>query len=183
MVHRALLPIFNGIGSIALSVLTTITLQRHLSVLTKSTHVESRFCGRSRQVKAAFCTPVNPCVRSVCSRSVVVGLYNIEVSLLLGFLQHAPRHLCYDGPPGASGRTFAVLPSLWDERVSWLSGGRMRRPVASAHCCRLSPVPSPHVPAHGPVADHAKISSLSTAQRFACFRSSRGLPYNLLRPH
>src|SRR6266436_5876695 len=51
-----------------------ITLQRHLSVLTKSTHVESRFCGRSRQVKAAFCTPVNPCVRSVCSRSVVVGL-------------------------------------------------------------------------------------------------------------
>jgi len=52
----------------------TIALQRHLSVLTKSTHVESRFCGRSRQVKAAFCTPVNPCVRSVCSRSVVVGL-------------------------------------------------------------------------------------------------------------
>src|SRR5438874_8086759 len=51
-----------------------LTLQRHLSVLTKSTHVESRFCGRSRQVKAAFCTPVNPCVRSVCSRSVVVGI-------------------------------------------------------------------------------------------------------------
>src|SRR3977135_1853727 len=51
-----------------------LALQRHLSVLTKSTHVESRFCGRSRQGKAAFCTPVNPCVRSVCSRSVVVGI-------------------------------------------------------------------------------------------------------------
>src|SRR5467141_5369556 len=46
----------------------------NVSVLTKSTHVESRFCGRSRQGKAAFCTPVNPCVRSVCSRSVVVGI-------------------------------------------------------------------------------------------------------------
>src|SRR6266852_1004313 len=56
----------------------SLTLQRHLSVLTKSTHVESRFCGRSRQVKAALCTPVNPCVRSVCSRSVVVGLFDIE---------------------------------------------------------------------------------------------------------
>src|SRR5712692_4925233 len=56
-----------------------IALQRHLSVLTKSTHVESRFCGRSRQVKAAFCTPVNPCVRSVCSRSVVVGLMALEI--------------------------------------------------------------------------------------------------------
>src|SRR5712671_5134697 len=53
---------------------TSVTLQRHLSVLTKSTHVESRFCGRGRQVKAAFCTPVNLCVRSVCSRSVVVGI-------------------------------------------------------------------------------------------------------------
>ncbi len=55
-------------------VVDELPLQRHLSVLTKSTHVESRFCGHSRQVKAAFCTPVNPCVRSVCSRSVVVGL-------------------------------------------------------------------------------------------------------------
>src|SRR5467141_3580297 len=54
-----------------------VTLQLHLSVLTKSTHVESRFCGRSRQVKAAFCTPVNPCVRSVCSRSVVVGIESL----------------------------------------------------------------------------------------------------------
>src|SRR6267378_7459690 len=54
--------------------ISNLPLQRHLSVLTKSTHVESRFCGRSRQVKAAFCTPVNPCVRSVCSRSVVVGI-------------------------------------------------------------------------------------------------------------
>src|SRR5712692_4126017 len=59
---------------VADAVIEALSLQRHLSVLTKSTHVESRFCGRSRQVKAAFCTPVNPCVRSVCSRSVVVGL-------------------------------------------------------------------------------------------------------------
>src|SRR5882672_5341488 len=61
----------------------SLPLQRHLRVLTKSTHVESRFCGRSRQVKVAFCTPVNPCVRSVCSRSVVVGLLHLIHALSL----------------------------------------------------------------------------------------------------
>ena len=68
------MPLYGGIDLHANNSVVVLPLQRHLSVLTKSTHVESRFCGRSRQVKAAFCTPVNPCVRSVCSRSVVVGL-------------------------------------------------------------------------------------------------------------
>src|SRR5712664_15073 len=51
-----------------------LSLQRHLSVLNKFAHVESQFCGRKRRGKAAFDVPLNPCVRSVCSRSVVVGL-------------------------------------------------------------------------------------------------------------
>ena len=76
--------ISNAPESTPLRLFVWLTLQRHLSVLTKSTHVESRFCGRSRQVKAAFCTPVNPCVRSVCSRSVVVGL-NARDAILLTF--------------------------------------------------------------------------------------------------
>src|SRR5215510_319870 len=51
-----------------------LSLQRHLSTLTKFAHVESRFCDRKRRGKAALDVPVNPCVRSVCSRSVAVGL-------------------------------------------------------------------------------------------------------------
>src|SRR2546425_1810056 len=43
-----------------------LTLQRHLSALAKFAHVESRFCGRKRRGKAAFDTPINPCVRSAC---------------------------------------------------------------------------------------------------------------------
>src|SRR5499427_808698 len=51
-----------------------ITLQRHFSAMTKFAHVESRFCGHRRRGKVAFDVPVNPCVRSACSRSVAVGL-------------------------------------------------------------------------------------------------------------
>src|SRR5256885_16625383 len=51
-----------------------VALQRHFSALAKFAHVESRFCGRKRRGKAAFDTPINPCVRSTCSRSVAVGL-------------------------------------------------------------------------------------------------------------
>jgi len=49
-----------------------LTLQRHFSGLAKFALVESRFCGRKRRGKAAFDVPANPCVRSVCSRSVAV---------------------------------------------------------------------------------------------------------------
>ena len=51
-----------------------LALQRHFNALTKFAHVESRFCGRKRRGKAALDVPINPCVRSVCSRSVAVGL-------------------------------------------------------------------------------------------------------------
>src|SRR5947209_15946811 len=45
-----------------------LALQRHFNALTKFAHVESRFCGRKRRGKAALDVPINPCVRSVCSR-------------------------------------------------------------------------------------------------------------------
>jgi len=51
-----------------------ITLQRHFSVLTKFAHVELRVCGRKGRGKTSFDVPVNPCVRSICSRSVAVGI-------------------------------------------------------------------------------------------------------------
>jgi len=53
---------------------TPLSLQRHFSALTKFAHIESRFCGRKRRGKAALSVPINHCVRSVCSRSVAVGL-------------------------------------------------------------------------------------------------------------
>jgi hypothetical protein len=51
-----------------------IALQRHFSVLTKFAHVELRVCGRKGRGKTSFDVPVNPCVRSICSRSVAVGI-------------------------------------------------------------------------------------------------------------
>jgi hypothetical protein len=51
-----------------------LSLQRHFSVLTKFPPVESRFCSHKRRGKAAFDGRVNPCVKSICSRSVAVGL-------------------------------------------------------------------------------------------------------------
>jgi hypothetical protein len=51
-----------------------LALQRHFSVLTKFAHVELRVCGRKGRGKTSFDVPVNPCVRSICSRSVAVGL-------------------------------------------------------------------------------------------------------------
>src|SRR4030095_9015638 len=51
-----------------------ITLQRHFSASTKFAHVKSRLCGRKQRGKEAFCTPINPCARRACSRSIVVGL-------------------------------------------------------------------------------------------------------------
>src|SRR5262249_22136302 len=58
----------------ALSCGPGITLQRHFSALPKFAHVESWFCGRKRRGKAALDILVNPCVKSVCSRSVAVGI-------------------------------------------------------------------------------------------------------------
>jgi hypothetical protein len=63
-----------------------LPLQRHFSALTKFAHVESRFCGRKGRGKAAFDVPVNPCVRSVCSRSVAVGLRPDIQLLIIGRL-------------------------------------------------------------------------------------------------
>src|SRR5262249_37625535 len=56
----------------------TLPLQRHFSASTKFARVKSRFCGRKQRGKAAFCTPINPCARSVWSRSVAVGLIYID---------------------------------------------------------------------------------------------------------
>ena len=51
-----------------------LTLQRHLIALLKFAPVESRFCSCKRRGKATFDTPINPCARSACSRSVAVGI-------------------------------------------------------------------------------------------------------------
>jgi integrase len=53
---------------------TDLALQHHFSASTKFAHVKSRFCGRKQRGKAAFCTPINPCARRACSRSVAVGV-------------------------------------------------------------------------------------------------------------
>jgi hypothetical protein len=57
-----------------------LTLQRHLSVLTKFAHVESRLSGRKRQRKVVFYAPVNLYDRRVCSASVAVGLTTHEIA-------------------------------------------------------------------------------------------------------
>src|SRR5215471_19167044 len=64
-----------------------LPLQRHFRVLTKFSHVESGLCGRKRLGKAAFDVPINPCVRSACSRSVAVGLMGLK--LFLGMTSHS----------------------------------------------------------------------------------------------
>src|SRR5438445_12624477 len=69
----------------------TLTLQRHLGVLSKFAHVESRLCGRQRRGKAAFDVSINPCARRACSRSVAVGL-TLKISRLLS-----------ESPEGAHG--------------------------------------------------------------------------------
>src|SRR5262249_40688690 len=51
-----------------------LTLQRHLMALLKLAPVESRFCSCKRRGEETFDTPINPCARSTCSRSVAVGL-------------------------------------------------------------------------------------------------------------
>src|SRR5262247_1697831 len=54
-----------------------ITLQRHLMSLLKFAPVESRFCSCKRRGKETFDTPINPCARSTCSRSVAVGIIEV----------------------------------------------------------------------------------------------------------
>ena len=51
-----------------------LTLQRHLSALTKFAHVESRVCGRKQQGKAVLYPSENPCVKKPVPISVAVGL-------------------------------------------------------------------------------------------------------------
>ena len=51
-----------------------LTLQRHLRVLTKFAHVESRLSGHKRQTEVVFYAPVNLCEKRACSASVAVGL-------------------------------------------------------------------------------------------------------------
>src|SRR5262249_31380129 len=58
-----------------------LPLQRHFNVLPKFAHVESRFCGRKGRGKSAFDVPINPCVRSICSQSVAVGLLPLHMRL------------------------------------------------------------------------------------------------------
>jgi hypothetical protein len=54
--------------------MVSITLQRHFRVLTKFVPVESWLYGRKGGGKAAFDVPVNPCIKSICSRSVAIGV-------------------------------------------------------------------------------------------------------------
>src|SRR5262249_42523110 len=56
-----------------------LTLQRHLIALLKFSPVELRFCSCKRRGKATFDTPISPCGRSACSRSVAVGLRHSNV--------------------------------------------------------------------------------------------------------
>src|SRR5262249_51460334 len=49
--------------------------------LLKFAPVESRFCSCQRRGKATFETPINPCARSACSRSVAVGLKRLSKTL------------------------------------------------------------------------------------------------------
>ena len=80
-----------------------ITLQRHFSALTKFAHVASRFCGRKRRGKAAFDAPINPCVRSACSRSVAVGIMD------LSFISDA---FCLRGIKGSKAIKIFATPFL-----------------------------------------------------------------------
>src|SRR5262245_40156607 len=57
----------------------SLTLQRHLIALLKFSPVELRFCSCKRRGKATFDTPISPCGRSACSRSVAVGLSSIRL--------------------------------------------------------------------------------------------------------
>ena len=56
----------------------TITLQRHLSALTKFAHVESRVCGRKQQGKAVLYPSENPCVKKPVPISVAVGIFGVS---------------------------------------------------------------------------------------------------------
>src|SRR5207249_860350 len=69
-------------------VATDFSLQRHLGVLSKFAHVESRLCGRQRRGKAAFDVSINPCARRACSRSVAVGFFTAEVWTLGGLVTY-----------------------------------------------------------------------------------------------
>src|SRR5215831_3102045 len=66
-----------------------LSLQRHLMALLKFAPVESWLCSCKRRGKATFDTPINPCARSACSRSVAVGLYDT-----LGSLEMMPYREC-----------------------------------------------------------------------------------------
>src|SRR4030095_3030933 len=69
-------------------------------VLTKFAHVKSRFCGRTGGGKAAFDAPVNPCIRSICSRSVAVGIKTAT------FLLRLPMPSVQNHPFPASRKPF-----------------------------------------------------------------------------
>src|SRR5712692_1436647 len=72
----------------------SLTLQRHFSVLTKFSHVESRLSGRKRQREEVFLPPVNLCDRRACSASVAVGLmFGIIPALKISF------RLCLESKP------------------------------------------------------------------------------------
>ena len=71
-----------------------LALQRHLIALLKFAPVESRFCSCKQRGKATFDTPINPCARSACSRSVAVGLILpcIHRGRPLDSVWHVPRY-------------------------------------------------------------------------------------------
>jgi hypothetical protein len=51
----------------------------YFSASTIFAHGKSRLCGRKQRGKEAFCTPINPCARRACSRSIVVGLLVVGI--------------------------------------------------------------------------------------------------------
>ena len=79
------MPIFDVQGSDVEGFMEELPLQRHLIALLKFAPVESRFCSCKQRGKATFDTPINPCARSACSRSVAVGLSSISVSFFANY--------------------------------------------------------------------------------------------------
>src|SRR4029450_330148 len=64
-----------------------VSLQRHFSASTKLAHVKSWLRGRKQRGKVAFCTPINPCARRACSRSIGGGLLPCDLWFLFFLLR------------------------------------------------------------------------------------------------
>src|SRR5262249_32674605 len=93
----------------------TLSLQRHLHVLTKFSHVELRLSGRQQPTEVVFYAPLNLCDRRVCSAYVAVGLS--------AFSRHAPLPLLFRGFQAITGRDKPVCTGAF--QYSWLTGSAL----------------------------------------------------------